>query len=89
MEAKRLNHHPPASRGNLLLLDLNALSHAIGLARVDLLARLGDRPQHLVVGEALVGNDGSGLTFEGDFVRLDACAQERKVLAPDVCVDCA
>lgn len=53
--------------------DLDALGHAVGLARVDLLARLGDGGEHLLVGQVLLGHDGGGLALEGDLVRLDAC----------------
>ena len=53
--------------------DLDALRHAVGLARVDLLARLGDGREHLLVGQVVLGHDGGGLVLEGDLVRLDAC----------------
>lgn len=52
--------------------DLDALRDAIGLARVDLLARLGDGREHLLVGQVVLGHDGGGLALEGDLVRLDA-----------------
>jgi len=58
---------------HLLVLDLNALLNAVGLALIDLLARLGNRPEDLVVGKRRLGRDDGGLLFEGDFVLLDAC----------------
>lgn len=56
--------------------DLDALRDAVGLARVDLLARLGDGREHLLVGQVVLGNDGGGLALEGDLVRLDACGDD-------------
>jgi len=73
---KRSNEHPTASRGHLCLLDLNALGDAIRLARVDLLARLGNRLQDLVVREALVGDDGGRLALKRDLVGLDTCCDK-------------
>lgn len=62
--------HPPA----VACSALNGLHHTIGLARVDLLASLGDLLEHFGVAEGVVGGDLGGLGFEGDFVGLDACA---------------
>lgn len=54
--------------------DLDALLNTVGLALVDLLARLCDGLQHLLVGEILSGDNGGGLCIERDFVALDTCA---------------
>lgn len=61
--------------------DLDALGDAVGLARVDLLARLGDGREHLLVGQVVLGHDGGGLALEGDLVRLDACDDDDMWLA--------
>jgi len=55
----------------ILSLDLDALLDTVGLARVDLLARLGDGGEHLVVRERRVGDDGRRLALERDVVALD------------------
>ena len=49
------------------------MTDTIDLARVDLLARLGDLLQHRLEGKVRAGDDGGGLVLEADFVRLDAC----------------
>lgn len=56
----------------LLRRHLDAAGLAVGLARVDLLASLGNGAQDGLVGEGGVGNDGRGLALEGDLVALDA-----------------
>lgn len=50
---------------------LDGLFDAVGLGRVDLLARLGNLGEDLLVGE--VGDDLGALVLERDFVALDAC----------------
>lgn len=62
-----------SDREKCLRGDLDALLNAVGAARVDLLASLRDGLEDLLVGQALLGDDGGGLALEGDFVRLDAC----------------
>lgn len=63
---------------SLLLLDLDALLNTVNLALVDLLARLGDRSEDLVVGERGVSGHDGGLVLEGDFVFLDTCDEKTK-----------
>ena len=53
--------------------DLYALGDAVRLAGVDLLARLGDGLEDLLVRERGLGDDGGGLALEGDVVALDTC----------------
>lgn len=72
-EAQRLpTRHEQVLR---LVLDLNALLDAVGFARVDLLARLGDGPEHLVIAEVVTGDDDGRLLLERDVIRFDPCAQ--------------
>ncbi len=56
----------------LLRGQLDAAHLTVGLARVHLLAGLGDGAQDFLVGKRRVGDDGGGLALEGDFVALDA-----------------
>ena len=64
----------PAGNPSCVCRDLDALLNTVGLALVDLLARLCDGLQHLLVGEILSGNDSGGLCIERNFVALDTCA---------------
>ncbi len=59
--------------------DLYALDDAVGLACVDLLARLGDGLEDLLVRERGLGDDGGGLALEGNVVALDACTRSSHV----------
>lgn len=50
---------------------LDALLDAVSGARVDLLARLGDGLEDLLVRQGRLGDDGGGLALEGHLVALD------------------
>ena len=52
--------------------DDDAALLAVGVAVVDLLARLGDGLEDLLVRERRLGDDGGGLALERDLVVLDA-----------------
>jgi hypothetical protein len=53
---------------------LHALRNAVRLAAVDLLARLGDGAQHLLVRQLVLSDDRDRLRVERDVVGFDACA---------------
>lgn len=65
------------SEGHLPVLrlggNLDALGLAVGLAAVDLLARLGNGLEDRLVGQRRLGDHDSLLLLEGDLVGLDAC----------------
>ncbi len=70
--------NPPSITQAVCLLSrhLDALRHAVGLAGVDLLARLGNRLEHLGVGQRLLGDDRRSLGVERDLVGFDAWVEE-------------
>lgn len=59
---------------DLFGLDLHTLHLPICLASVDLLSSLRNRLENSLVLQSGLGDDGSGLGFERDFVGFDACA---------------
>ena len=69
---KPSSYHPPARVHSLLSRHLNTLRHAVGLAAVDLLARLGNRLEHLGIRQRLLGHDRRRLRVERDLVGFDA-----------------
>lgn len=70
---RRLRRHSLRSWLVLLRRHLNAAGLAVGLARVDLLARLADRLEHRLVRQAGVRHNRRRLALQGDLVALDAC----------------
>ena len=81
---KRSNANPRAYPVFLLSRHLDALRDPVRLPAVDLLARLGNRLEHLLVGQRLFGHDLGRLRVERDLVRLDACGGCELATVPGV-----